>query len=393
MKPATALFRAALLGTSTLWISSGLIQPAFATPCAQDRDCNALAGQISWCHQDECVAATRDRMACRHSQVSPYCIVDANCEDGQPDSVNWCESYRCHRAPRNQGGQCQASPCSRDPECNDFDFSTQDWCHQGRCVHARKNQLDCRRVGVSCSARADCLDGDRNTVDWCFEGSCAQANRASNGSCAASSCTPTTIVLESTRRGAVNNPILQDRWKVIGSSYQIRYQRGQSGNFARTLSYHCFDLAAIQGRILSAELEMVHSDNSYESQDPSETVVFRPMERVRCDEALDVSVLRTPPNHQAIFDDLNDGAVLAQFTATLSDNDQTERFPVTAAGLTQLRNLAGQSTPWGIGGGLSTANAPDRGEIERVFRGTDDTGGTTLPAAKLILQVRPAGCP
>lgn len=242
--------------------------------------------------------------------------------------------------------------------------------------------------------RRDCLDGDPNTVDWCIAGRCAQAERAGNGVCLASStCEPISVVLESTRRGAVNNPIFGRRWKVVGNSYQIRYQRGSTSNLPSTLSYHCFDLASLEGQILSAEIEMVHSDNSYESDDPFETVVFRPMEQVPCDATLDRSILSAPPNHQAIFDDLNDGPVIAQFTATLSDVNQTERFPVNASGLAQLRNLAGQATPWGIGGGLSSADVPNQGAVERIFRGTDNTGGTELPAAKLILQVRPAGCP
>lgn len=394
MISAPAILRAASLLAPIGWIAwIAWISPAVAAPCEEDLDCRPSSStQVAWCHQTECVVAPRDNAQCRHSQATPFCIVDANCDDAQADTVNWCEDYRCHRASRSAGGQCPAQACSRDRQCDDADFSTQDWCRQGSCVHARRDQLSCRRAGTSCSSRSDCLDGDRSTIDWCFEGTCAQIQRASTGQCEASGCAPITVVLENTRRGAVNNPIAGGRWKVLGNSYQIRYRRGKTSNGPSTLSYHCFDLQSVRGQILSAELEMTHSDNSYESADPSETVVFRPMEQVPCDAALDASILARPPNHQAIFDDLNDGPVVAQFTATLSDNNQLERFPVNANGLTQLRSLAGQSTPWGIGGGLSSADAPETGAVERVFRGSDDSGGNVLPAAKLILQVRPSGC-
>lgn len=391
MSTAPSFFPAALL---LACMSASPIGAAWATPCQQDRDCAPSSqDQVAWCHQNECVVSSRDRAQCRQGHPTPYCIVDANCDDADANTVSWCEDYRCHQAQRSGQGQCAPQPCTSDPQCNDFDFSTQDWCHQGSCIHARKDQLSCRRSAVSCNTRSDCLDGDRNTIDWCVAGTCAQAQRSGNGSCGASSCSPVTVVLQATRRGSVNNPVSGDRWKVVGDSYQIRYRRGKSSNVPYSLSYHCFELAGVQGQILSAELEMVHSDNTYDSDDPSETVIFRPMDRVPCNAALDVSNLSTPSNYQAIFDDLNDGAVVAQFTATLSDKDQTERFPVNATGLSQLRSLAGQSTPWGIGGGLSTADNPSIGAVERVFRGTDDTGGTTLPAAKLILQVRPSGCP
>lgn len=198
--------------------------------------------------------------------------------------------------------------------------------------------------------------------------------------------------MQSSRRGAVNNPVLGDRWKVISNSYQIRYVRGRSSNGPATLNYHCFDLTEVQGTILSAELAMTHSDNTYESTDPFETVVFRPMDRVRCDAALDASPLRTPSNYQQIFDDLDDGPILAQFQATLSDKNQVERFAVNPTGLNHLRGVAGSSTPWGIGGGLTTASATNPGEYERVFRGTDSSGGVVLPQAQLIMQVLPPGC-
>lgn len=388
MKSAPSIVPAALVLASISWG-----HPVLAAPCQKDRDCSASSDtQLAWCQQQECVLAPRNQPQCRDSQTSPFCIVDANCDDARSDTVNWCEAYRCHRAPRDAMGQCSPEPCTRDPQCNDFDVSTQDWCRQGSCVHAQRSQSSCRRAGVSCTTRKDCIDGDPNTVDWCFEGTCAQIARSSAGQCEASGCAPVTVVLESTRRGAVNNPVLGGRWKVVGNSYQIRYQRGRTSNGPATLNYHCFDLQSVRGQILSANLEMVHSDNSYQSEDPSETVVFRPMDRVPCDAALDVSILARPPNHQAIFDDLRDGSVVAQFTATLSDADQVERFAVNSSGLAQLRNLAGQATPWGIGGGLSSADAPQTGAIERVFRGTDDTGGTELAPAKLILQVRPSGC-
>lgn len=70
-----------------------------------------------------------------------------------------------------------------------------------------------------------------------------------------------------------------------------------------------------------------------------------------------------------------------------------ERFDVNPTGLTALRSIAGTSTPWGIGGGLTTADATTNGEFERIFRGTNTTGGVSMPKAKLILQVRPADCP
>lgn len=381
-----------------------------SNPCNRDLDCYAGWQSVSWCHEGQCKQRNRIDQACELPGDSNRCWWDGECDDGDPSTVTWCDepiwstwnwlfggkSGRCHVAPRDAsacdpGTQAQ---CRRDRDCSDNNSRTKDWCHEGTCHQARRDDARCVDSGSSCRRNHQCADNDSNTVDWCSGGQCYHAPVTGEGCEPALDCEPVHVVLEHTRRGSVNNPALGDsRWKVIDHSYQIRYMGTSSGPATpQSVQYTCFDLASVPaGTVVSAYMEMTHSGNSYDSTDPSERVGFVPFDKVGCDDpGLNNPVLRKPDNYQEIFDDAQDGPVLAQFTASRVDNGRTESFPVNQTGLANIQARIGQS--WGVGGILLDPDPSGTGELERVFRGTDESGGTIQPTAKLVLTIKPDSC-
>lgn len=200
------------------------------------------------------------------------------------------------------------------------------------------------------------------------------------------------IVLNHTSRGAFNSSavvtLLSQPWKVVGSSYQVRHLGDGMASLPATRSYFTFDLSSVSGTITAAELRIAHPSNSYDSGDASEMV-----------ELFDVSTagstLASPDDTQpltvldAIFDDLGGGVSFGAFTATAADNDTTEIIVLNGAALTSLNTVAGTSTPWSIGASLTSASATTFGATERIFRGSDDTGGGGPPSTELEVTVTP----
>lgn len=410
------------------WLSSGGILalagatlpslPAYAqsqTPraCTANWQCRDAQWQtLDWCDQGECQHLERENLACQLPAATPGCWFDLQCADGDPNTVNWCGDYdwrrifswgdrspgRCHSAPRD-GSACDdsnAPQCRRNRDCADADPQTRNWCHEGECIEAQIDQANCVEPESECQSQRDCVDDDQATVDWCYLGECYHAP-VDGAQCepTLADCEPVHVVLEHSLRGAVNNPAAGgDAWRVPGNGYQIRYVRGPNGvDVPLSTSFTCFDTASLSGTVLSAYVEMTHSKNSYDSPDPSESVALLSFDQVGCDEpALSNASDEAPDNWSAIFQDSNEGAVLAEFIATQDDQGTTERIPLNQAGLESLQSLLGSSAGFGLGGTLTSADGASPGAMERVFAGTDGSSGSAQPSTKLVITLKPQQC-
>lgn len=384
-----------------------------ATPCEANWQCrDALPQTLDWCHEGQCRHIDRASEQCQLSAAEPGCWLDLQCDDGNPNTVNWCADFdwrllwpwgdrapgRCHAAPRDASAcePIEGPECERNWDCSDGNVQTRNWCYQGQCMEALRDQSECVEPDASCRVQRDCRDQDAATVDWCHLGRCYHAP-IDGTQCepVASECEPVMVVLEHTARGAVNNPAAgSDAWKVPGTGYQIRYIRtGDGADLPLTSSYHCFPTDALPGTVMHASVEITHSENSYGSQDASETVAFLAFDQVGCD---DPGLMRpsddAPENWNAIFQDLNDGPLLAEFTATAADQGNTVTVPLNQEGLAALQSAIDDGAAFGLGGVLLTADGQAPGEMERVFQGTDGSSGTPQPSTKLLLTFRPDTC-
>lgn len=418
-------------------VDASACEPAPEPECLRNRDCrDGDPSTRNWCFEGQCYEVDRSDAACQ--ETGRQCRRASQCRDGDRSTVDWCYRGSCYHAPKEGGvcePACEPSTCPDDNNpctqaaCDDQNACTQvpvengsscdaGQCLDGACVECVAD-TDCGGA-TNCTQAETCVDnvcqsgapvvceddGNLCTVQSCDPASgcvstpvqdgtaCGDGQSCQGGTCVADNdCPPVEVVIDHSKRGSVNNPLLPGGlWKVIQNSYQIRWIRFGGSNLPASSNYHCFDLSGVQGTVLDARLEMKHSGESYDSADPAETVVFRDIENTPCDDRYDNAPTDAPSDHAAIFQDLNDGAILAQFEATASDNNRTESFGVTPAGLTSLRNAAGGAALWGIGGGLSTADRTTNLEVERVFRGSNDTETTTQPPTKLILTVQPASC-
>lgn len=376
----------------------------------QCRDASLLT--LDWCEQGQCQHRSRDELQCQLPTSTPGCWLDFECDDGDPSTISWCGDYdffqllawgdrapgRCHVAPRN-GSACDgdnAPECKRNSDCYDFDPQTRNWCYQGQCLAAQRDDVACAEPESSCTSQRDCVDDDRSTIDWCYLGACFHAP-ADGAACepTLAECEPVQVVLEHSIRGAVNNPLAGvNEWRVPGNGYQIRYIRMENGmNAPLTTSFTCFDTAQLSGEVVSAFLEVSHSGNAYDSQDPSETVGLVALDQVGCDEpGLVAAKDQAPDTWAEIFRDTNDGPLLAQFTVQDADQGNTQSIPLNQAGLDALEAALGSGAGFGLGGTLLTADAQDAGVVERVFRGTDGTLGEAQPSTKLVVTLKPETC-
>lgn len=399
----------ALAGGALLSSTPALAQ---STPCSANWQCRDAQWQtLDWCDQGECRHQEREARACQLPASAPGCWVDTQCNDGDPNTVTWCGDYdwrlllnwggdtapgRCHVAPRD-GSACDdsnAPECRRNRDCYDTDPRTRNWCHEGQCFEAQVDEADCAVPESSCSLQRDCIDEDTDTVDWCYRGECYHAP-VDGAQCVApvADCEPVHVVLEHTVRGAVNNPALGGNiWRVTGNGYQIRYIRTQQGvDVPLTTSFNCFDTSNLSGTVLGASVELTHSDNSYDSQDPSENIGFVAFDQVACDDAALSNPNDQPPqNWSDIFQDSVDGELFAEFTAQENDNGETKSIPLNQAGIDSLQSMLGSS--FGFGGILLSADGESAGVQERVFAGTDGSSGAAQPSTKLVITLKPENC-
>ena len=201
---------------------------------------------------------------------------------------------------------------------------------------------------------------------------------------------PTTVTLEHIGRGAFNSRFVVENtgapWKVISGSYQIRHI-GSSDNQSAPASrdYFSFSLNGVQGTVATAELHITHPGNSYDSADPTETITLYDISTPTVDletpdEKGDISVL------EGIFHDIGSGNEYGSFVADASSDDTVEIVSLNATALADIQTAISNGTDWAIGGSLtSPADTLTFGTFERVFRGSDASGGTPQPAAKLVL--------
>lgn len=202
--------------------------------------------------------------------------------------------------------------------------------------------------------------------------------------------TPTQVTLQHMHRGAFNSPeivqLLGQPWKVVGNSYQVRSIGDGAAPIQASRSYFSFDLSNVEGAITSAELRISHPSSSYDSPDSSETVEL-------FDVGTSLDLLQNPNQSQglallaSIFDDLGTGASFGSFVTALSDNGSIESIALNAAALGSLTSAASAGSTWSVGLSLTSGNVSNFGQFERVFRASDDTGGSPQPATELVLTI------
>lgn len=220
----------------------------------------------------------------------------------------------------------------------------------------------------------------------------------------------TTVVIESTEREAINDPelvdLLSNRFKVVGRSYQVRAVNGgtERGSVSTTRPVYAFPLSSAQGqskKVLSATLTFLHPEISIsgpdgdEAIDPTETMTFKSIEKFTVS---DLNSLPGPSNSnpgdlalcKRIFDDLGDGLSYGTLTASKDNNGKEQTVSLNVNAIRELNKaIAAGDDNFIIGGTLTSGREPGnglpRGVQERIFRGSDDSGGFGYPEIKLTL--------
>ena len=149
--------------------------------CQTDSQCPTAPCQTAHCLQFQCVYET-----------DPSCCAsDAQCEDGNPCTVNACAA----------DGTCVSKPvpgcCTSSTQCADDSPCTKDACVQNKCTHTpvpgcctgplacNDNNactadtcdaatLTCHHAGIAgcCTSAAQCADGNPCTADACVQNTC-----------------------------------------------------------------------------------------------------------------------------------------------------------------------------------------------------------------------------
>ncbi|MEM9111388.1 MAG: PEP-CTERM sorting domain-containing protein [Planctomycetota bacterium] len=149
-------------------------------------------------------------------------------------------------------------------------------------------------------------------------------------------------------------------------------------------NYHIFDLSSLSGTATSATISFFHPDGavgttSYNSPDPTETMTLYEV-------TTDSSVIESQPGaFEPIFNDLGDGTVFGELTASSANDGAYQTITLNAAALAAIQDAIDNDTDWVVGGALSTIQFdPDLLpggnplENERIFRGSAGESSPTI---------------
>ena len=351
-----------------------------------------------------------------------------SCNDGNVCTADACDGrLGCVTAPLPDGSACGSrqvcvqgicgAGCAGNAECDDANLCTgTETCVAFRCQSGVSLRCDdgnfCNGV-ERCDPSAGCLagappscpdDGNACTEETCDPVSgciarqlpdatpCGDTGaRCRGGVCQAAA---QQMTISHLFRGAFNSVeivgMLSQPWKVLGNSYQVRTLGDGTRALQATRSYFTFDLQGISGTVTAAALRIAHPQNSFQGNEPFETV-----------ELYDVHTpsasLQSPPAGPdtaplaEIYRDLGTGQRFASFAAGEQDNGSVQAIALDAAAVQSLnRSIASGAGEWSIGATLASGNATAFGATDRVFRGSDESGGRPQPATLLVLDLDPA---
>ncbi len=141
-----------------------------------------------------------------------------------------------------------------------------------------------------------------------------------------------------------------------------------------------FDLSDVEpGSVASALFIVTTSFRAFRSNDPAETYTMFTFER-------DPDLLLSRTESAEVHQDLADGDIVGQTEMSPATDEQDVTIPITAAGIEDINNHAGDL--WAFGGTLTSADA-DPASDEVLFRMNLDFPAT---AYRLVLAIAPP-CP
>ena len=133
--------------------------------CAVDSDC--LPDEATSCTVYTC----KSDCTCRvYESTINCCATDADCDDGDPTTRDFCTGGL---------GSCRFEPitgyCERDVDCDDGDFNTTDTCMFSRCRFTQSSLAEDRVLGpgIECHSHDQCDDGSDVTTDSCVANKCS----------------------------------------------------------------------------------------------------------------------------------------------------------------------------------------------------------------------------
>lgn len=226
------------------------------------------------------------------------------------------------------------------------------------------------------------------------------------------------IDIDSSDRESVNNPdildFVENRFKIVGGSYQVRAVNGtsQQGAVQASRPYFAFPLSGARGQskpLVGATLTFDHPTNSVSgTDDPTETMALFAVEDVSLQ---DLRRLPGPATSSAsdlalarrIFDDLGSGNRFGYLTASAQNNGKLQTIRLNSNAVKAISDaIAAGESDFIIGGALASGRLPGdtmtRGKVERIFQGSDTSAGADFPPTKLTLifadePLEPAAAP